>query len=169
VPAFGKLHRFWDWIGSAIAKEDFNDDQKDAGELGAGHTVTALYEIVPKGKSFAGKNVDALKYQKTEVTEKAVSNDLLTIKLRYKPIKSETSKLLSDIITLNNIKGNPSDDFRFSAAIAEFGMLLRNSEHKGNASVQNIIRLVGKTEAKEISTEFLKLVNIADNLWKNKD
>ncbi|HRN40859.1 MAG TPA: von Willebrand factor type A domain-containing protein, partial [Vicingus sp.] len=112
--------------------EDFNDDTKDAGELGAGHTVTALYEIVLKGEGTA-PSVDPLRYQKlTELAPKTVpSEELLTVKFRYKKPNEETSKLIVNHLTDQSVSlAKTSNNFRFSAAVAEFGLLLRNSKYE---------------------------------------
>ena len=120
-----------------LNKEDFNDDKKDAGELGSGHRVTALYEIIPSGtkSEFLG-SVDDLKYQKQEVAKSASKTDeMLTIKLRYKQPDGDVSQKIEKPVlsTILNEKGT-SNNFRFAAAVAEFGMLLRDSEFKKNAT-----------------------------------
>lgn len=123
-----------------LKSEDFNNDKKDAGELGAGHTVTALYEIVPVGSPSNAGSVDPLKYQQT--SDKAQTNEMMTIKFRYKPIGSNESKLIVHPVIDNATElDKTSENFRFSAAVAGFGMLLRESEHKGNATYQSILKL----------------------------
>lgn len=163
-PQTVQAYRLIGYENRVLAKEDFNDDKKDAGELGAGHTVTALYEVVPKGKSFPGTKVDDLKYQKTAITREADSKDLLTVKLRYKPIKSETSKLLSDVISSREIADKPSEDFRFAAAVAEFGMLLRNSEHKGKATFEEAIKLTKNINGDPEKLEMIEMMEKAEKL-----
>jgi len=113
-----------------LESEDFNDDKKDAGELGAGHTVTALYEIVP----VAGENADAsaavdpLKYQESKLTPEALKKgDWATVKFRYKPPTADESILLERVVTGQDLY-RVSNNFRFSASVAYFGMLLRESE-----------------------------------------
>ena len=129
-----------------LAKEDFNDDTKDAGDIGAGHTVTALYEIVPANgaKPTASRrgrpSVDELKYQTPgEPTDAAQSNEMLTLKLRYKAPDAKkvqgTSKLIEfPVSDAGKPFANASRDFQFAASVAAFGMLLRGSENKGNAT-----------------------------------
>ncbi len=152
-----------------LAKEDFNDDKKDAGELGAGHTVTALYEIIPVGvKSEFFPSVDDLRYQKEEnkikasYTAAASSDELLNLKLRYKKPNEDTSNLIVNPLKDDNIAlEKTSDNFRFSAAVAEFGMILKNSEFKSNASYNQVITLAKNAKGKDTEgyrTEFLKLV-----------
>jgi Ca-activated chloride channel family protein len=128
-----------------LRTEDFNDDKKDAGEIGAGHTVTALYEVVPAGKPVAVGPVDDLKYQQPGDTPSRVddhdsddaasetSRELLTLKMRYKQPDGDTSRKLEWPVTDDGDSFSAAtDDFQFAAAVAGFGMLLRNSEHKGN-------------------------------------
>jgi Ca-activated chloride channel family protein len=150
-----------------LAKEDFNDDKKDAGELGAGHSVTALYEIVPRGKS-SGATVNKLKYQQTSLIPDADSDDLLTVKLRYKPIKSDNSNLLTDIVTTRDVTRHPSATFSLSAAVAEFGMLLRDSEFKGQATFEQAKELVtGSWDNKE-QQEMVELMEKAEELMEKR-
>ncbi len=151
-----------------LKKEDFNDDKKDAGELGAGHTVTALYEIIPVGvKSEFLPSVDDLRYQndgkiKDSYTAAASSDELLNLKLRYKKPNEDTSNLIVNPLKDSTIAlANTSDNFRFSAAVAEFGMILRNSEFKSNASYDQVITLAKNAKGKDSEgyrAEFLKLV-----------
>jgi Ca-activated chloride channel family protein len=124
-----------------LANEDFNDDKKDAGELGAGHTVTALYEIIPAGiKDTMIKNVDKLKYQSTK-TLVYNNNELMNIKLRYKEPESEVSKLLTyPVINSEGDWQQASDNFKLSASVAEFGLLLRESSYKQNSSFGQILK-----------------------------
>ena len=126
-----------------LAHSDFNDDTKDAGEIGAGHSVTALYEIVPASGRKGSKVTDDLKYQDEPALSAASgSGELLTVNVRYKPPKSNTSKKLSVAVTGDD-RGwqSASKDYRFAAAVAEFGMLLRQSEHRGEASYDQVIEL----------------------------
>ncbi|MEY4578342.1 MAG: hypothetical protein RL701_3045 [Pseudomonadota bacterium] len=122
-----------------LAARDFNDDKKDAGELGAGHDMTALYEIVPlTAAGAAPREVDPLRYQTQAITEAAGSDELVTIKLRYKRPDSDVSQLLSRAVHDAAVSGEASRDLRWAAAVAGFGMLLRNSEHKGQASLAQV-------------------------------
>jgi Ca-activated chloride channel family protein len=134
-PAIVGAYRLIGYENRLLRDRDFNDDTKDAGELGAGHSVTALYEIVPPGEQLAG-SVDPLKYQ--SVTPRSASAELATVKLRYKELDSETSRLLSRTVP-NDAARFMSDNLRLASAIAELGMLLRGSEHKGHASFEAVI------------------------------
>ena len=129
-----------------LAAQDFNDDTKDAGEIGAGHTVTALYEIVPAGLADELPNkptVDDLKYQaQLPPSEAASTGEMMTLKLRYKEPDGQVSKLLEYPVTDDGGALNEAtDDFRFAAAVASFGMILRSSPHKGDATYQSVLDL----------------------------
>ena len=129
-----------------LAAEDFNDDTKDAGEIGAGHTVTALYEIVPVGVDIDLPGVDELKYQRPSDPVRGPSSDeLLTLKLRYKQPDGDTSKLLVFPITDDGASYvAASGDFKFAAAVAAYGMLLRDSPHRGSSTFPGVIELAGE-------------------------
>ena len=128
-PALVGAYRLLGYENRALAAEDFHDDRKDAGELGVGHTVTALYELYPPD-SAALPLVDDLKYQQqTPVPGKA--DEVMTVKLRYKPIDSDESLLITRTVANDDLSlATTSDDFRFAAAVAGFGMLLRRAEAK---------------------------------------
>ncbi len=153
-----------------LAHEDFNDDAKDAGDIGAGHTVTALYEVVPVGVPLEAGSVDPLKYQQPRATTAAAgSGELATIKLRYKAPDGETSTPLA--ASVRDEGGEASANLRFAAAVAEFGMLLRNSEHKGTASFAQALELGrGATgdDPEGFRTEFVRLVEQAQRLAQTK-
>ncbi|MET0390963.1 MAG: VWA domain-containing protein, partial [Polyangiales bacterium] len=118
-----------------LAARDFNDDKKDAGELGAGHTMTALYEIVPHTANMRAE-VDPLKYQAQTPSVAATSDELMTLKIRYKQPSDDASRLVTQTIRDAEARAEPATDTRWAAAVACFGMVLRGSEHKGNASVE---------------------------------
>lgn len=153
-----------------LNKEDFNDDKKDAGELGSGHTVTALYELVPVGiKDTMIKNVDALRYQKPKALSKTNFNDeVMNIKLRYKKPGGNKSILIEHPLQDENVAFNAtSDNFRFAACVAAFGMLLRNSQFKGSAgfqSIQTIARAAMGNDEENYRKEFIQLVKTAASL-----
>ncbi len=157
-----------------LNKEDFNDDKKDAGELGSGHTVTALYEIIPAGvKSHHLKDVDPLKYQNV-VTHRSSKNtdDLLTIKFRYKAPAKDNSALIEHSVVDNNTPYNQSsNNYRFAASVAEFGMLLRNSELKGTANYSDVYKRAKSALGNDnegYRKEFLLLIRKAAVLTKNE-
>jgi len=168
-PAKVQSYRLLGYENRMLQKEDFNNDTKDAGELGAGHTVTALYEIIPAGvkDEFAGK-VDDLKYQTTPPANNDFTNEMLTVKLRYKKPDSDESKLMVKPVLDQNISlDNTSDNFRFSAAVASFGMLLRNSAYKQNASYDAVIAMAKNAMGKDADgyrKEFINLVEKASSL-----
>ncbi|MEO8204821.1 MAG: VWA domain-containing protein [Chthoniobacterales bacterium] len=154
-----------------LAKEDFNNDKKDAGEIGAGHTVTAFYEVVPAGQSLPGNaSVDPLKYQKPEATEfKGDSKELMTVKLRYKEPTGETSKLIVETVNAQEPKAfdKASSDFQFAAAVAAYGMKLRNSPYYGNLTWEAIQQIARKNLGEDLGSyraEFLTLIEKARHL-----
>ena len=133
-----------------LRQEDFNDDTKDAGEIGAGHTVTALYEIVPAGKGLQIPGVDPLKYQTPMgTTDVAQSGELLTLKFRYKQPDGETSRLLEfPVRDGDRAYSQASQDFKFAAAVASFGMILRESPYKGNGTLAAVLELAEEGKGK---------------------
>jgi Ca-activated chloride channel family protein len=153
-----------------LAHADFNDDKKDAGEIGAGHTVTALYEIVPAGSAVPGGEVDGLKYQKpTAPTPSAQSGELLTVKLRYKDPDGDKSRLLEVPVRDSDTRlSAASADFRFAAAVASFGMILRDSPHKGTSTYTTARQLaeggLGNGPDLDERRELVQLINRAQNL-----
>jgi len=128
-----------------LAREDFDDDTKDAGELGAGHRVTALYEIVPAGRPLPlGVKNGEMRYQQTQPTAAAGGSELLSLKLRYKqPKPGAASQLLESTVT-DLLSNAPSQNFQLAAAVAEFGLLLRNSAYKGQATYERALALAQK-------------------------
>jgi Ca-activated chloride channel family protein len=173
-PRHVRAYRLIGYENRAMKNEEFHDDQKDAGDMGSGHTVTAIYEIVPAGveSSYLSKT-DVLKYQKTTASEKGTSDELLTIKIRYKKPDSEKSTLLEFPIQ-NNTQPlvNTSDNLRFSAAVAEFGLLLRQSKYKGNAQYSEVIKRARAAFGKDeegYRAEFVRLVKITESLDKRTE
>jgi Ca-activated chloride channel family protein len=149
-----------------LAHRDFNDDRKDAGEIGAGHRVTALYEIIPAAGGGRAPGVDPLKYQPSPAAPvPGPRGELATVKLRYKEPEGSVSKLVEAIVRDDggNVV-NASRDFRFAAAVAEFGMLLRNSPHRGKASYDDVLELAEPSSGDERKGEFLRLVRTARSL-----
>ena len=167
-PARVKSYRLIGYENRLLADRDFNDDTKDAGEMGAGHSVTALYEIVPvDGDAEDDRAVDPLKYQRR--SQAAGSSDWLTVKIRYKRPQAETSRLIERVVRIE--AGEPSADFRFASSVAEFGMLLRDSEYKGQASYSDVLsRARGARGADEegYRAEFLRLVEMAATLARHQ-
>ena len=172
-PARVAAYRLIGYENRALANEDFNNDAKDAGEIGAGHRVTALYEVVPVGGAIPTPGVDPLKYQQPPAAPSTVvpSDELLTVKLRYKQPEGETSQLLEVPYTDSGSGwATASRDFKFAAAVAGFGMILRQSPHRGNATLSSVLELAresGTIDAHGYRTEFLQLVETAQRLSGN--
>ncbi len=165
-PQLVKSYRLLGYENRLLNSEDFKDDKKDAGEMGAGQSVTALYEIIPVDSKNETSSVDPLKYQNSVPSSGKYNNELLTIKLRYKDPKGNKSKLMEQPVK-NRLEKNTSDDFRFSAAVASFGMLLRNSEFKGNTNKESILSLAKGakgTDDEGYRSEFIGLVKTAADL-----
>jgi len=192
-PATVAAYRLIGYENRRLADRDFNDDTKDAGDIGAGHSVTALYELVPASvDSPLGKSeVDPLKYQETgdrsqgpgasrqtadsrlptpdsRLTEAAASGELLTLKLRYQPPAGGQSTLLTFPLKDSGQRfGSASSDMQFASAVASFGMLLRNSKFKGQSSYAAVLETAAAARGEvkhELRAEFLKLVEAAKRL-----
>lgn len=150
-------YRLIGYENRALANKDFADDTKDAGEIGAGHTVTALYELIMNDGTWAVPEAN-LKYQQNTVTGNA--DELLTVYLRYKQPDGNTSKLLTVPVTYDAYTAKMPANMTFAAAAAEFGMVLRGSEHKGTASCQQILDMLEgyNYSGDEYKTEFVYLV-----------
>jgi Ca-activated chloride channel family protein len=165
-----QAYRLIGYENRLLNKEDFNDDKKDAGELGSGHAVTALYELIPAGvKDTLLKDVDALRYQKIKPLSKRNFNDeVMNIKLRYKKPDGDKSILIEHPLKDENIAFNStSDNFRFATAVAAFGMLLRNSEYKGVAdfsTVRDMAQSAIANDEEGYRKEFINLVKKASSL-----
>jgi Ca-activated chloride channel family protein len=162
-PTRVKAYRLIGYENRVLQHEDFNNDKKDAGDLGSGHTVTALYEIIPVGVESEFFKVDDLKYQQTQVTSGASeSRELMTIKLRYKMPTAEASKLITHpLVDSNTPLSRTSANFRWSASVAAFGMLLRESEYIGSFSYDQVTQLAeaSRGEDKEgYRVEFINMV-----------
>ncbi len=168
-PAKVKAYRLIGYENRLLAAEDFNDDKKDAGELGAGHTVTALYEIIPAGSDADIPGIDPLKYQRTNPEASAVSSDeILTIKFRYKRPDQDSSILITHALADHMTDPyETSDNFRFSAAAAGFGMLLRDSKYKGGLTMSQVIEMAEEAKGHDemgYRNEFIKMASVAKSL-----
>ncbi len=175
-PSEVAAYRLIGYENRMLETQDFNDDKKDAGEIGAGHTVTAIYEVVPAGVEVETPEVDPLKYQlraaAAEPSEAAkttsdadASDELLTLKLRYKQPGGDSSTKLEFPITDNGQTfAEATDDFKFASAVASFGMLLRHSEHRGNTTYSAVLEIAEDGSGKDLHgyrAEFLQLVRQA--------
>ena len=167
-PAHVAAYRLIGYENRVLRNEDFNNDRKDAGEIGAGHTVTALYEIVPPGVPFELPGVDPLKYQqpvKPPAGRSAASNEMMTVKLRYKEPDGDASKLMTFVV-VNQPTSNAAN-LGFASAVAEFGMALRKSEHRGTATFKDAAVLARRhrgIDENGYRAEFVRLVELADAL-----
>ncbi|MXV14702.1 vWA domain-containing protein [Hufsiella ginkgonis] len=177
-PAKVKAYRLIGYENRLLRKEDFNNDKKDAGDMGSGHTVTALYEVIPVGvKSEFATEADDLKYQEEQpvkLTNKAAanSNELFTVKLRYKKPDEAGSRLIVKAVIDQNISWNKtSDDFRFSAAVAGYGMLLKKSDFKQEATFDKVIEWAQAAKGADTEgyrAEFLKMVKSSSLMAKDQ-
>ena len=164
-PAKVGAYRLLGYESRLLQAKDFNDDKKDAGELGAGHRVTAFYEIVSPGAEDAPPATDELLYQQTTAVD---SPDLLTLKLRWKePDAAESTRVDRPIRPEDIFKAEPSEDFRFASAVAECALLLRDSAFKGDASYDALIRRAKGAKGKDeegYRAEFIRLAERAQLL-----
>jgi Ca-activated chloride channel family protein len=174
-PAKVQAYRLIGYENRMLNKEDFNNDQKDAGELGSGHTVTALYEIIPVGvQNDFFRGTDKLKYQQQpEMIAAAHGAEIMSIKFRYKKPDEEISKLIVHPVIDQHLSiSETSNNFRFVSAVAQFGMLLRDSEFKQQSSFNNVRMLakdaLGKDE-EGYRAEFLSLTGKAKRLFSGGD
>jgi Ca-activated chloride channel family protein len=172
-PRQAAAYRLIGYENRLLRDQDFNDDARDAGEIGAGHTVTALYEVVPFGQKFENPGVDALKYRKpAEVSSNSNSKELMTIKVRYKDPDASDSKLLSVwVADAGGTLESASNNFKFSSAVAGFGMLLRDSRYKGDVrytDIAGLARAAAGADSHGYRTEFVQLVERAQTLARRR-
>ena len=169
-PRLVAAYRLIGYEDRLLQPEDFNNDKKDAGDIGAGHTVTALYELIPAGKPASVLEVDELKYQRpAELTPAASSDEVLTLKLKYKKPDGEPSgePLSLPVKDSGNRFGEASVDFRFAAAVASFGLMLRDSQFKANLTYDAAVELAQSAIGPDRDgrrAEFLEMVRKAKRL-----
>lgn len=159
-PATVKAYRLIGYENRKLNDEDFNNDRKDAGDLGSGHTVTALYEVIPVGVESAFYAIDDLKYQTTRSSVGSTS-EWLTVKLRYKHPNEQGSRLIEQIVKRERAGGEPGEDFRWSACVAAFGMLLRDSQYLNDMTPDAIVALARQARGEDpegYRSEFINLV-----------
>lgn len=165
-PAVVQAYRLIGYENRLLNDEDFNDDKKDAGELGSGHTVTALYEIIPVGvESDFVKDIDPLKYQSNQNPITSNSDELLTVKFRYKDPDGTKSKLITQVVA-NEIRKS-SENLDWSMAVAGFGMLLRDSEYKNDLNYADVLSMAKSAKGKDeygYRAEFIELVDLASRM-----
>ena len=167
-PKYVKEYKLIGYENRMLANEDFTNDKKDAGEIGAGHTVTALYELVPSD----GKVAQSFRYQSQELNEKGKGNELGFLKIRYKDPKVKDAKsveITEPLVFNKKALKETSADYRFAASVAEFGILLRNNSNKANATYDQVIELaegaIGK-DPEGYRKEFVRLVKSVKMLPK---
>jgi Ca-activated chloride channel homolog len=177
-PAKVQAYRLIGYENRALRDQDFNDDRKDAGEIGAGHRVTALYEILPTGVTSDVKipSIDPLKYKKVDVNYNPVnvmpfspSDELMQVKLRYKVPNGDTSKLITQPI-LDQV-GEADSDTQFASSVALFGMILRDSEYKGKAGIPDVLRLAQAGQGDDRNgyrSEFMRIVKQYDRMGRDR-
>jgi len=179
-PAVAGAYRLIGYENRMLAAQDFNDDRKDAGEIGAGHTVTALYEIIPAGAEIDNPlmrpQVDPLKYRTpaqpadaptVDAAAATASNELMTVKLRYKPHDGDVSSLIEVPVVDEGVGlEEASPDFHFAAAVASFGMTLRGSQYAGDMTLDGVRALAetGQRDGDEYRAEFVTLIDKANAL-----
>lgn len=168
-PAVVSEYRLVGYENRALAKEDFNDDTKDAGEIGAGHSVTALYELILKEPlgSLSQEEIGNLKYgdnykeelEASETSSRATEEEWLTISVRYKKPAEDTSNLLQYPVSFDSYTYQPGEDFRFAAAVAEFGLLASHSDYPEDASISHVLSVLDDLNLEdEYKAEFKDLV-----------
>jgi Ca-activated chloride channel family protein len=167
-PATVAAYRLIGYENRMLRTQDFRDDTKDAGEVGAGHTVTALYELIPPGGDLSSINIDPLKYQRVTSTEAAVSGELMTLRIRYKAPDGEVSReSVFEVADAKRAISASPQDFRFAAAVAEFGMLLRDSKAKGTATWDSALQLASTSQGEDAQgyrQEFISMIRQAQQL-----
>lgn len=170
-PARVNAYRLIGYENRLLRNEDYKDDAKDAGDMGSGHTVMALFDVVPSGVSIDLPGADALKYQKSagHATPEARSGEWLTVKMRYKHTESESSKEVAEVLPAAAMGEPMTEVFRFAAAVAQFGILLRDSPYKGTVTYAGVLAEAGAAvgvDPSEHRREFLDLVRTAARLAK---
>ncbi len=175
-PAKVQAYRLIGYENRTLRDQDFNDDRKDAGEIGAGHRVTALYEIVPTGVNDVKiPAIDPLKYQKVDPKvaispSPSGSNELMQVKLRYKAPDGDTSKLITQPI-LDQVTDADADT-QFAASVALFGMILRDSQYKGQAGIPDVLRLAQAGQGDDRNgyrSEFIRIVKQYDRMGGDRN
>ncbi len=166
-PAYVQGYRLVGYENRMLNKEDFNNDKKDAGEIGSGHTVTALYEVIPVGvKSKWIESVDPLKYQKQNKKSTSANGEMMNVKIRYKKPDGQQSMLIEHPVSTRN-SDEPSANFYFVSAVAQYGMLLNKSEFAQSSSFRGARELAKRSLSGDpggYRAEFVELVEIAERL-----
>jgi len=171
-PEHIKLYRLVGYENRKMAARDFADDKKDAGEIGSGHQVTALYEIVPIGAPGSHKGIPFKYGKKGEKSTDPQSDEMLTLKIRYKAPDGDVSKLIEFAYTINDSKGGSGDQsFRWASAVAAFGQLLRDSSYSGQFTITDVMELAQGAKGEDsygYRSEFINLMRKAADLKQNQ-
>lgn len=171
-PAKVKAYRLIGYENRVLRDEEFNNDQKDAGELGSGHSVTALYEVIPAGVDSELFTIDPLKYQSTASANASKGNEIMTVKFRYKKPSEDKSRLLVNTLSEPTYSStNTSDNFRWSAAVAAFGMLLRDSPYANHFSWTELRQLAAHAKGQDeegYRQEFINLLRAMEGAMVTK-
>jgi Ca-activated chloride channel homolog len=167
-PTEVQAYRLIGYENRVLSHQDFNNDAKDAGDIGAGHSVTALFEVVPPGIEIAVPSVDALKYQATTSNRPTRSGEMLNLRIRYKDPAGEVSQLMeTPVVDTKTTFNAATEDFRFAAAVASLGMILRDSPYKGKSTLDAVIRIAEASRGSDMNRyrdEFIQLARKAQTL-----
>jgi Ca-activated chloride channel family protein len=170
-PQAVNAYRLIGYDNRMLRNRDFNDDRKDAGEIGAGHGVTALYEIIPVGVEVNEPGVDALRYRQVSTpARQPAAAELAVVKVRYKAPTEDTSHLIERIV--RNRTQPMTGNLGFASAVAEFGLLLRQSDYRGSANFASVIeraRAFRGRDEEGYRAEFIRLADLASGLYKLED
>ena len=167
-----KEYRLIGYDNRVMAAEDFNNDKKDAGEMGAGHCVTAFYELIPVNSNDSGQSVDALVFQDNSEplqTASAKAGDWLYVKFRYKQPDSDKSQLMTTMAGIKNYTAKPDNDFVFASAVAEFALVLKNSDYQGSANLQDVIERAQAsrgTDEDGYRAQFIQMAELAYTFFR---
>lgn len=170
-PAYVQGYRLIGYENRLLNDEDFKDDKKDAGDMGAGHTVTALYELIPAGaRSKWIKDVDPLKYQNNSTSRGSDNSEIANVKIRYKQPDGEESTPIEKSVSNSVLAFNQaSEDFRFAASIASFGMLLRDSEFKQNTKYARTIDMAKASKGADEEGDRAEMIKLMQKARYMKD
>lgn len=167
-----KEYRLIGYDNRVMAAEDFNNDKKDAGEMGAGHCVTAFYELIPVNSNDSGQSVDALVFQDNSEplqTASAKAGDWLYVKFRYKQPDSDKSQLMTTMAGIKNYTAKPDNDFVFASAVAEFALALKNSDYQGSANLRDVIERAQAsrgTDEDGYRAQFIQMAELAYTFFR---
>ena len=167
-----KEYRLIGYDNRVMAAEDFNNDKKDAGEMGAGHCVTAFYELIPVNSNDSGQSVDTLVFQDNSEplqTASAKAGDWLYVKFRYKQPDSDKSQLMTTMAGIKNYTAKPDNDFVFASAVAEFALALKNSDYQGSANLRDVIERAQAsrgTDEDGYRAQFIQMAELAYTFFR---